>query len=179
MQAYSPNDRTVKKKRSLFVTWRIPGLQFKKSDVEWQPESFCRRGEGNDAHKGACLCWHRWRRYTVLADPKSCSSAAKRTLALTLYYSIMTWNVWNHCHPGILGCVCFATSPFLMNCSLLWRQCQSQKCRQELTAFRPFNIHLSRWILLFQLFFSTLWSQMKGWDVSDFWLLQIERGLLY
>jgi len=81
--------------KSLFVTLRIPGLQLKKSDEEWQPESFCRRGEENDAHMGVCLCYHKTV-HTVMADLKSCSSTAKRTLALTLFH------IYNDENFGIL-----------------------------------------------------------------------------
>lgn len=123
IQAHSPKDTF--KKKCLFVTWRIPGLQLKKSDVEWQPESFCRRGEENDAHKGVCLCWHRWRRYTVVADLKSCSSAATRTLILTLFYIIMikVYLKFLESQSSRNFRVCLLYYRHF----LLWRQCQSHR----------------------------------------------------
>lgn len=109
IQAHSPKD-TFKKKLSLFVTLRIPGLQLKKSDEEWQPESFCRRGEENGcvfAH-GCVFVLPQDGTHAVVADLKSCSSTAKRTLALTFFHIYND----NYSCPGILGCVCFAASTF-------------------------------------------------------------------
>lgn len=62
-------------------------------------------GGENDAHMGVCLLPQDGT-HAVVADLKSCSSTAKRTLALTSFH------IYNYSCPGILGCVCFAASTF-------------------------------------------------------------------